>query len=86
MLLKSRSRTHHPHMHYSYSGGRRKNMSFHLDPLKKCFTPTLGVNTKNIPYRISPNKCSKVLVAISQKDFVAEKKYVAMQKLLKKEY
>ena len=25
-LLKSRSRTLHPHMHYSYTGGRRKNM------------------------------------------------------------
>ena len=52
MLLKSRSRTHHPHMHYSYTGGRRKNMSFHLDPPKKCFTPTLGVNTKNMFDRI----------------------------------
>ena len=26
MLLKSRSRTHHPHMHYSYTRGRHKNM------------------------------------------------------------
>ena len=26
MLLKSRSHTHHPNMHYSYIGGRRKNM------------------------------------------------------------
>jgi hypothetical protein len=26
MLLKSRSRTRHPHVHYSYTGGRRKNM------------------------------------------------------------
>jgi hypothetical protein len=26
MLLKSRSRTHHPHMHYSYTWGRHKNM------------------------------------------------------------
>jgi hypothetical protein len=24
MLLKSRSRTHHPHMHYSYTRGGRK--------------------------------------------------------------
>jgi hypothetical protein len=46
LLLKSRLRTHHPHMHYSYNGGRRKNMSFHLNPPKKYFTPTLGVNTK----------------------------------------
>ena len=34
MLLKSRSRTQHPNMYYSYTGGRRKNMSFHLDPPK----------------------------------------------------
>ena len=26
MLLKSRSCTHHPHMHYSYTGGEHKNM------------------------------------------------------------
>jgi hypothetical protein len=54
MLLKSRSRTHHPHMHYSYIRGRHKNMAFHLNPSKKYFTSTLGVNTKNIPHRISP--------------------------------
>jgi hypothetical protein len=34
MLLKSRSRTHHPHMHYSYTGSRRNNMLFHEDPQK----------------------------------------------------
>jgi hypothetical protein len=67
MLLKLGSHTHHPHMHYSYTWDRRKNMPFHLDPPKKCFTPTLGVNTKNIPLRISPNKCANVLLAISQK-------------------
>jgi hypothetical protein len=54
-------------MHYSYTRGRRKNIPFHLDTPKKYFTPTPGVNTKNIPYKISPNKCSNVLVAISQK-------------------
>jgi hypothetical protein len=54
MLLKSRSRTHHPHMHYSYTRSRRNNMPFHQDPPKIYFTPTLGVNTKNIPYRICP--------------------------------
>jgi hypothetical protein len=26
MLLKSRPHTHHPNMHCSYTGGRRKNM------------------------------------------------------------
>jgi hypothetical protein len=34
MLLKSRSRKHHPHMHYFYTRSRRKNMPFHLDPPK----------------------------------------------------
>jgi hypothetical protein len=34
MLLKSRSRTHHPYMHYSYTESRLNNMSFHLDSLK----------------------------------------------------
>ena len=34
MLLKSRSHTHHPHMHNSYTDGRHKNMpsiSIHLE-------------------------------------------------------
>jgi hypothetical protein len=34
MLLKSRSRIHYPHMHYSYTGSRRKNMPFYLDHQK----------------------------------------------------
>ena len=34
MLLKSRSRTHHPNMHYSYTGGEHKNMLVRF-PLKK---------------------------------------------------
>jgi hypothetical protein len=34
MLLKSRSHTHYPHMHYSYTGDRRKNMPFHLNSPK----------------------------------------------------
>ena len=42
---------------------------------KKCFTPTLGVNSKKLcSMEYSPNKCSKDLVAISQK-FVVEKKH-----------
>jgi hypothetical protein len=49
MLLKSRSRTYHLYMHYSYTGSKRKNMLFRL--LKKCYTSILGVNIKNIPYR-----------------------------------
>jgi hypothetical protein len=34
MLLKSRSRTHHSNMYYSYTRGRHRNMPFHQDPLK----------------------------------------------------
>jgi hypothetical protein len=34
MLLKSRSHTHHPHMHYSCTESRRTHLSFHLDPPK----------------------------------------------------
>ena len=45
MLLKSRSHTHHPHMHYFYTGGRRRKR-LPSRSTKKCFTPTLGVNTK----------------------------------------
>ena len=45
MLLKSRSRTHHPNMHYSYTGvGARTCLPFRST--QKCSTPTLGVNTK----------------------------------------
>ena len=79
MLLKSRSCTHHPHMHYSYTGGRRKNMP----STKKCFTPTLGVNTKILLIGSPQNKCSKLLL-LSLKSFVAEKKHWAMQKLFMK--
>ena len=68
MLYKSRSRTHHPHMHYSYTGGRRKNTPFHLDPPKKCFTPALGMNTKTCLLGFPSTKSMlQVLVAISQK-------------------
>jgi hypothetical protein len=51
---------------------------------QKYFTPTLEVNTKNIPYTISTKKILQVLV-VSLKSFVAEKKHVAMQKLFIKE-
>ena len=39
MLLKSRSRTQHPNIHYSYTGGRRKNMPSSRST-QKCFAPT----------------------------------------------
>jgi hypothetical protein len=52
MLLESRSRTHHSHMHYSYTGSRRNNMPFYQDPPKKIFYPYTRSKHKNIPYRI----------------------------------
>jgi hypothetical protein len=47
MLLKSRSRTHHPHMHYSYTVGRRKNtLSVKIHP--KMFYSYTGGEHKNM--------------------------------------
>jgi hypothetical protein len=67
-------------MHYSYTGARRKTC-LPSRSTQKCSTPTLGVNTKKfVRFFSPPNKCSKVLVAISQ-SFVAEKRHGAMQKL-----
>ena len=51
MLLKSRSRTQHRYLlllHWEYA-----KHAFHLDPPKKCFTPTLGENAKNMFDRFS---------------------------------
>ena len=85
MLLKSRSRTHHPHMHYSYTGGRRNNMPFHLDPSKNVLLLDQEKTPKIFLIEYPVNKCSKFLLP-SLKSFVAEKKHVAMQKLfIKKE-
>ena len=81
MLLKSRSRTHHPHMHYSYTGGRRNNMPFHLDPPKNVLLLQWEKKPKIFLIGYPPNKYSKFLL-LSLKSFVAEKKHVAMQKLL----
>ena len=70
ILLKSRSRTHHPHMHYSYTGGRRKNMpSIQTHP--KMFYSYTGSEPKNMFVRFfthqinAPSSCcylSKVLL------------------------
>jgi hypothetical protein len=71
-------------MHYSYTGVGAK-ICFPFRSTQKCFTPTLGVNTKNVLDRFfhPPNKCSKVLVTQS---FVVEKRHGAMQNLfIKKE-
>ena len=52
MLLKSRSCTHHPHMHYSYTGGRRKNMPSILIHSKMFYSYTGGEH-KNMLVRFS---------------------------------
>jgi hypothetical protein len=81
MHLKLRSHTHDSHMHYSYTGGRRKTMSFHLDPPKNVlllhweWTPKICL----IGYPL--NKCSKVLVTISQK-FCCKKKKQGYAKVI----
>ena len=61
ILLKSRSRTHHPHMHYSYTVVGAKTC-FPSRFTQKCFTPTLGENTKNMLHRFPSNICSKFLL------------------------
>jgi hypothetical protein len=81
MLLKSRSRTHHPHMHYFYIGDRRKNMPFHLDPSKNVLLLHWEETPKTYLTGFPLNKCFKFLL-LSLKSFVAEKKHVAMQKVI----
>ena len=73
MLLKSRSRTLHPHMHYSYTGSRRKNMPFHLDPPKNVLLQHWEKTPKIFLIGYLPNKCSKFLL-LSLKSFVAVKR------------
>ena len=80
MLLKSRSRTHHPNMHYSYTGGRRNNMPFHLDPSNNVLLLHWEKTPKIFLLGYPPNKCSKFLL-LSLKSFVVEKRHGAMQKL-----
>ena len=80
MLLKSRSCTHQPNIHYSYTRRRRK-ICFPSRSTQKCSTPTLGVNTKNMLVRFPIHQINaQVLVAISQK-FCCRKEAWAMQKL-----
>ena len=73
MLLKSRSCTHHPNMHYSYTRGRRNNMPFHLDPPKNILLLHWEWTPKICPIGYPPNKCSKSLL-LSLKSFVAVKR------------
>ena len=80
MPLKSRSRTHHPNMHYSYTGGRHYNMPFHLDPPKNVLLLHWEKTRKIFLIGYQPNKCSKFLL-LSLKSFVAKKTHGTMQKL-----
>ena len=80
MLLKSRSRTHHPNIHYSYTVARHNNISFHLDPSKNVLLLHWEKTPKIFLIGYPPNKCSKFLL-LSLKSFVAEKRHEAMQKL-----
>jgi hypothetical protein len=48
MLLKSRSCTHHPHMYYSYTRGRRKNMPSNLDPPKNVLLLLSGIKIPRV--------------------------------------
>ena len=56
MLLKLRSHTHHLNMHYTYTGGRCKNHAIPFRFTQKCFTLTLGVNTKTCLIDFSSTK------------------------------
>ena len=80
MLLKSRSRTHHPNMQYSYTGGRRNNMlSIQIHP-KIFYSYTRSEQKHACQVFHPPNKCS---ITISQK-FNCRKQAWAMQKLFRK--
>jgi hypothetical protein len=53
MLLKSRSRTHHSHMHCTYTRGKHKYMPFHQYPPKNIFY-SYCVNT-HLMRSLNPN-------------------------------
>ena len=78
MLLKSRSRTHHPDMHCCYTGVGAKTC-LPSRSTQKCSTPTLGVNPKTCLLGFSS---TKVLIDLSQ-SFIVEKRHGALQMLFK---
>ena len=83
MLLKSRSRTHHPNMHYLYTGGRRNNMPFHLDPPKNVLLLHWKKIAKIFLIGYPPNKCSKFLL-ISLSKFCCRKETWGYAKVIHK--
>jgi hypothetical protein len=82
ILLKSRSRTHHPHRHYSYTGSRRQNMPSIQIHSKLFYSYTRRKHPNNIPYRLPQNKCSKFLL-LPLKYFHCNREAWAMQELFK---
>ena len=78
MLLKSRSHTHHPNMHYSYTGvGTKICLPFRTT--QKHYTPTLGWTTKTCLIGFSIHQ-------INAPKFCCKEEAWAMQKLfIKKE-
>ena len=82
MLLKSRSRTHHSHMHCSYTGGRHKNMpSIQIQP-KMFYSYTRGEH-KNMLVRFPLKINAQNPCCYLSKDLL-QKRGMAMQKLFKK--
>ena len=83
MLLKSISRTHHPHMHYSYTRGRHKNMPFHLDPLKNVLLLHWELTPKIYPIGYPQINAPKFLL-LSLKSFVIEKEALGYANVIHK--
>jgi hypothetical protein len=66
MLLKSRSRTYHPYMHYSYTGVGAKTC-LPSRSTQKCFLPHWKWTPKIFPIGYSTNKCSKFFLIYLKK-------------------
>ena len=82
MLLKSRSRAHHPNMHYSYTQGRRKNL-LPFRSTHKCSTHSLGVN-KNMLDRFSIHQINALSSCCYLSKVLLQKRGMGMQKELRK--
>ena len=87
MLLKSRSRTHHPHMHY-YTGGRHKNMpSIQIHP--KMFHSYIGSKHQKIALQDihqinAPSFCCYFSKVLLQKKALGYSKVIHKKELRKK--
>ena len=90
MLLKSRSRTHHPHMHYSYTGCRRKNMSIHLDPPKNVLLLHQEKPPKNALQDIhkinAPSSCCYLSKVLLQKRGMGYAKVIHKKRRIEKKW